>query len=72
LASRLYTNQLQRNAGRTRLSVPLAGENRDPTAALMDVSAQSMSRQSRMALEAFALESRRRIQQNPDAERFRW
>lgn len=76
LASRLYTNQLQRNAGRSRLSsVPLAGEySRDlhPAASLIDTSSQPMSRQSRMALESFALESRRRIQTNPDTERFRW
>lgn len=73
LASRLYSHQLQRNAGRSRLSVPLAGEyTRDPSASLIEISSQPMSRQSRMALESFALESRRRVQPNPDTERFRW
>jgi hypothetical protein len=74
LASRLYTNQLQRNAGRTRLSVPLTGEfnNLHSATSLVEAASQSMSRQSRMALEAFALESRRRMQSNPEAERFRW
>lgn len=75
LASRLYSNQLQRNAGRSRLSVPLTGEyNRDlhPATSLIDTTSQPMSRQSRMALEAFAVESRRRVQHNPDTQRFQW